>query len=322
MAVTFSTRWALALSLFAACGGGDDGASDCDPSMGDANTRVGTFEIELVAPTADTPGRTTVVGVVYDGPTPENIIWETSMTSGDCTLLTPRVPFCATPCGSGAACVEDNTCAPYPTKQGVGTVHVGGMMLTSGGNGDGFDMTPIADSYTPPGSVQIAYPGFAEGDDVSIDASGTAFACAFGITGRGIPPLIVTTNQPALAQSTALDLAWTAPANTAAADVTIKLDISHHGGSKGKIECTTPDDGQLSIGAALVDGLLALGAAGYPTIILSRDDVASTLISAGRVDLVLRSEIELPIVVPGVTSCTEDTQCPKGQTCRDDLTCG
>jgi hypothetical protein len=313
---------ALALTLAACGGGGDDDGTACDPSMGDSGSRVGTFEIELVPPNADTPGRTTVVGVVYDGPSPDNVVWETAMMAGDCKLLTPRVPFCATPCGSGAACVEDDTCAPYPTKQGVGTVHVAGLSITAGGTGGGFDMTPIANSYSTPGSVTIAYPGFAEGDDVSIAASGADAACAFDITARGIPPLAVTSSQPALAQSTALQLAWTAPADTAAATVEIKLDISHHGGTKGQIECTTTDDGQLTIDATLVDGLLALGAAGYPTIVFVREEVGSTVIAAGRVDLALRSRVELPIVVPGVTSCTETSQCPKGQTCRDDLTCG
>lgn len=320
MLATAPTRGVLLALVLAACGGSDDDASDCNPAMGDDATLVGTFEIELVAPTADTPGRTTVVGVVYDGPSPENIIWEQSMTAGDCELLTPRVPFCATPCGSGAACVADNTCQPYPAKESVGTVHVDGLALTGGGTG--FDMTPIADTYSPPASVDIAYPGFGEGDEVTVEASGSDFACTFSASARGIAPLVVTSNQPALAQSTALDLAWTAPANTTAAIVDIHLDISHHGGTKGKITCRTADDGQLQIAAPLVDGLLALGAAGYPTIILSRDTVGSTVISAGRVDLVLRSQIELPISVPGVTSCTEDNECPQGQTCRDDLTCG
>jgi hypothetical protein len=307
----------------AACGGGDDDdGTNCDSSMGDGNTLVGTFEIELVAPTTDTPGRTTVVGSVYDGAQPETIVWETSMTSGDCKLLTPRVPFCATSCGTNAACVEDDTCQPYPTKQTVGTVHVAGLTLTAGGSDGGFDMTPISNSYSTPGTVTIAYPGFAEDDDVSIESSDTAFACSFTVNGRGLAPLAITTSQPALAQSTALVMQWTPPANAAPTSVEIKLDISHHGGTKGKIECSTPDDGEVTIAASLVDGLLALGAAGYPTIILSREDIDSTVISAGRVDLAVRSQVELPIAVPGVTSCTETSQCPNGQVCRDDLTCG
>lgn len=323
MTVTFLPRGLLAVCLLAACGGGDDDdGATCDSSMGDGNALVGTFEIELVAPTTDTPGRTTVVGAVYDGPQPQPVVWETSMMSGDCALLTPRIPFCATPCGNDAACVEDDTCQPYPTKQGVGTVHVAGLALSAGGTDGGFDMTPISNSYSPPGSVTIAYPGFAEDDEVSIASSDTAFACAFAVNGRGLAPLDVTTDQPALAQSTALVLQWTPPADAAPTTVEIKLDISHHGGTKGTIECTTADDGELTIAAPLVDGLLALGAAGYPTIKLAREDIDSTVISAGRVDLAVRSQVELPIVVPGVTSCTDTSECPKGQTCRDDLTCG
>jgi hypothetical protein len=312
---------ALALTLAACGGGGDDDGTACDPSMGDSGSRVGTFEIELVPPNADTPGRTTVVGVVYDGPSPENVVWETAMMAGDCKLLTPRVPFCATPCGSGAACVEDDTCAPYPTKQGVGTVHVAGLSITAGGTGGGFDMTPIANSYSTPGSVTIAYPGFAEGDDVSIAASGADAACAFDITARGIPPLAVTTSQPALAQSTALQLAWTAPADTAAATVEIKLDISHHGGTKGMIECEADDTGSLTIPAALVAELLDLGVAGYPTIVVTRASTGSTTTAAGRVDLVVSSQVERAVLVDGLVSCTDDASCPDGQTCQPDLKC-
>jgi hypothetical protein len=301
-------------ALVAACGGGDDDGVACDPAMGDTNVEVGTFEIELVAPSGDTPGYTSMVGVVHDGPSPGTLVWEEDQTAGDCRLVTPRVPFCATSCGSDAACVEDDVCLAYPAKQDVGTVHATGL-------GAAFDLEVRNGNYQPSG-VTLAYPPFTEGGAVALESEGSAFACSFTLAGHGIAPLVVTTTEPALAAGTALDLAWTPPADGNAATVHVQLDISHHGGTKGKIECETADDGSLSIAASLVDGLLALGAAGYPTVILSRDATGSALVPAGRVDLAITAQVELPIDVPGVQSCTEDNECPQGQTCRDDLTCG
>ncbi len=86
------------------------------------------------------------------------------------------------------------------------------------------------------------------------------------------------------------------------------------------IECETRDTGSLSVDAALVQELVDLGVAGFPTVILTRRAVSSTKTSAGRVDLVVYSDLELSIGVPGVVSCTDNEDCPSG-TCLPDLTC-
>ena len=101
----------------------------------------------------------------------------------------------------------------------------------------------------------------------------------------------------------------------------MKLDISHHGGSKGKIECTTADDGELELSSAMVSALVDLGVAGFPTIIVSRKAVGSVTISPGRVDFVAAAEVERAVTLEGVVSCNDSAQCPQGQTCQDDLTC-
>lgn len=311
--------WWLVVGLVAgACGCNNDVA--CDPSVGDATVRVGTFEVELVAAARDTAAYTSVGGLVHDGPTPETLVWETAASAGDCTLLTPRVPFCSTPCGGSAACVEDETCEPYPAKQDVGTVWVSG--LSHGGSSAAIELTSSESNYQIPSGVTLAYPPFAEGDAIDLSSDGSAFACGFTMSARGIPPLVVTTTTLALADGTALDLAWTPPADPAAATVAIKLDISHHGGTKGKIVCETADDGALTIAATLIDDLLALGAAGYPSIILSRDLTSSAVVSAGRVELLITAQVELLVDVPGVQSCNDSSQCTPPQVCRDDLTCG
>jgi hypothetical protein len=322
----------VALVALPACGSGDDDGATTSPdaavaggpdaAAGDPTLLVGKFVVELVAADDTAAAHTTVLGTIYDGAQPESIVWETAATSGDCVLYTPRVPFCSTPCGSGNVCVEDDTCAPYATKQVVGTVHVTGLATTSGG--DAFDMDPIARTYQPTADVGLAYPPFTAGDAVRFAAAGSDFAAAFSVEAEGIAPLVLTSADPALARDQPIVLAWTASAASPAspAKLAVKLDISHHGGSRGKIECLAPDSGSLSIDAQLVNPLLDLGAAGYPTIIVARQLTGSTTIAAGRVELELRSEVERPVSVPGLQSCTDDTDCDPGEVCRDDLTCG
>jgi hypothetical protein len=194
----------------------DSGASNTAP--GDPSVLAGTFQVRLVPPapgvggSPDTPGYTDVRGKVYSGPSPSYIVWELSKKAGDCQLLLPRVPFCSTPCGGAAACVEDDTC------------HV-------------------------------------------------------------------------------------------------SIDISHHGGIKGIIECDAEDTGSLELSAALLTELLNLGVAGFPTIHISRRFVGSTTIAPGRVELAVVSDVLIPVEIPGLTSCNDDSSCPNGQTCQADETC-
>jgi len=49
--------------------------------------------------------------------------------------------------------------------------------------------------------------------------------------------------------------------------------------------------------------------------------VGSAVIARGRVDLVLSSQVERGVEVPGVVSCNEDADCPGGQRCQPDRRC-
>jgi hypothetical protein len=116
-------------------------------------------------------------------------------------------------------------------------------------------------------------------------------------------------------------LSWTAP-RAGGGKVHVKLDISHHGGSKGRIECDADDTGAIELPATLVSELLQLGAAGFPTVIVTRKGpVGSAVLAPGRVELTVSSEAEHAVLVPGIVSCTDSSECPMGQTCQPDLTC-
>lgn len=298
----------------------DAGIVDSTPAdkPGDPTILVGTFQVQLVAANADTgtPGYTALAGKVYDGPTPSSVIWEETVKEGDCRLLTPRVPFCSTPCGSSAACVEDETCQAYPVAQSVGTVQVHGLQTEAGAVD--FSMDAILNGYQP--SMTLAYPAFSEGDDIVVSAQGSSFTAAFSLTAQGIAPLNVFNDAITLSANQALTLSWSPPATAIGSKIHVKLDISHHGGTKGKIECDTSDTGTLVLPASLITPLLALGAAGFPTVVVARTASGSATISAGRVDLLITSEVEKAVAIPGVVSCNSDDDCPTG-TCQPDLTC-
>ncbi len=313
----------------AAVGGGASGGSDTGGSGGNAdgghamgggdpNILVGAFQVALKKPT-DEAGFTSIAGRLFDGPSPANIGWEPGSEVDGCQLFEPRVPFCSPSCGGSAVCVEDDTCQDYPAAHSAGVVSVTGIRTEAGENT--FEMSPIAENYQAPAGTTLAYPPFDEGDVVTLSAAGDYFA-AFEIEARGIAPLSLSTDDAiALDESAGAVLAWSAPAD-ATTSVHVKLDISHHGGSKGKIECDVPDTGAVTIAPSLISELLGLGVSGYPTVVVSRENIGSAIIESGRVDLVISSSVERAVAIEGLTSCTGDADCPDGQTCQVDLKCG
>lgn len=117
----------------------------------------------------------------------------------------------------------------------------------------------------------------------------------------------------------ALELAWTAPA-APTERVAVRLDISHHGGTRGKIECDTADDGSLTIASTLLTRLAPLGVAGYPTIAATRVARGRDADPRGRRRMLnVSSEVETPVEIPNLRSCTSNADCDGG-TCRADLT--
>jgi hypothetical protein len=268
--------------------------------------------------TPATDGYTSLVGKIYDGSSPSQLVWENDMTGGGCVLLTPRVPFCETSCGGSAVCVEDGVCEPYPAAQSVGDVTATNIRTLAGATT--FVMTPIANNYQA--DEALAYPAFAEGDDVALAAAGSDFASAFELHAQGIAPLVLSDDALALDAASALAVRWTPPDSSGASRVLVSLDISHHGGTKGKIECDVADSGSLDIPASLISRLLALGVAGFPTIVVTRESRGTATLALGDVELVVYSRIERSVEVPGVLSCTDDAECESPATCQPDLTCG
>ncbi len=304
----------------APAGGGSSGGGGHAQGIGDPDLLVGAFQILMRAPAEGETPVTSVTGRIYDGPTPANIVWEAGTEIDGCQLFTPRVPFCSPACGGSAVCVEDGECKDYPTAQSAGVVTLAGVTTEAGTSS--FEMAPIAENYQPPAGTSLVFPPFEEGAAVSLAAAGDYFA-GFSVEARGIAPIdLLDSAAVPIDTTTGAELAWTAPEDASLSSVHVKLDISHHGGSKGKLECDIPDTGSYTIAPALIGELLALGFSGYPTVVVSRENVGSVTIESGRVDLVISSSIERAVEVEGLVSCTDDIDCPDGETCQVDLSCG
>src|SRR4029079_1958057 len=114
-------------------------------------------------------------------------------------------------------------------------------------------------------SDALPNPPCAEGADVSLMAD------AFSMQEKCIAPFDLAPGVVAVKRGEAMPLTWNAPSMPDLARVQIRLDISHHGGKKGEIDCAVPDMGAFEIPASLVTDLVDLGLAGFPTVQVARE---------------------------------------------------
>jgi hypothetical protein len=271
---------------------------------------------EATEESAATPARTSFLGLVNDGAKPSPNSWVEEQSAAGCKLYTPVSPLCDPSCGSSAACVSDNMCVPYPKSQSVG-------IITLKGVGDApVEMAPVGSSnnYQPKAGTALPYPPCAENTVLSLTVEGGAYE-GFELQTKCIAPLEFQ-GPIKLLKATPLKLSWQAPTDPALARIQVRLNISHHGGSRGEIRCDVDDNGALELPATMVDRLLELGVAGFPTIVLTRVS-SGGVVGEGpaNVELIVQQYVERAIEIDGLVSCNDTALCPEGQTCQADLTC-
>lgn len=309
---------------------GDTSEARDDAAASGVTDAVGRFELTLVpavparADLPATPAFTSLLGRVYDGETPEGITWTMIDEDGDCILFEPSVPACDPQCTSGDVCAATDQCVAYPRPFDVGTVTLRGLQVEGGDDAIAIEPLPPSNTYQLPGSVQLSYPPFAEGDPLAIEAEGGELA-AFTIETVAIAPLAGTADGPIrFAGDTATELRWTPPARPSDSRIHVRVDISHHGGQKGEIVCDAPDTGALTISTRLATGLIDLGVAGFPSLEIVREALGSTPAGRGRIELAVTSPVTIELEIPGLVSCDdpgEQAGCPDGQQCGGDRRC-
>lgn len=295
--------------------GGENAAGAAGSATADDLDLYGGFTVSYVPAAPDTmsDARTSIIGKFNDGPTPSPQVWKVETEANGCKLSVPQRVLCQPACGSQAACAGDNTCLPYPMAIGVGTATLTGIGPTP------ITMEPIANNYQPKSSASVPYPPCSEGDSLMLAAAGGGHA-SIAIAAKCIAPL--TFDGPyTIEKGKPLQLTWTAPGQPNLAKIGVKVDISHHGGATGMIECDVADTGSLEIPAMLVDRLVELGAAGFPTVTATRKVVAAGSGKTANLTLTIAAAVEQPVMIPGLVSCSEDTDCPSGQTCQPNRAC-
>lgn len=294
----------------------DDSTGGTIPPAVDSDAS-GFFRIILNEKTDLAQGVPTFQGKVYSGPVPEAISWLEIGKSGSCTLYKPKAPFCDPGCGSNALCVSDGVCKSFPKSIAVGKVTLTGVRTKEGATS--FSMDPILNGYQQPANTVIDFNPFTEGDPVSVSAAGDTALGMFSVSAKAISRLVVLNDSIVLTDGQPIRLRWTPPVKDIGSKIEVAVDISHHGGAKGKIECEAEDNGSLDIAASLVDALKALGVSGFPRIELARRTIGTN--AKFDVSLEIQSPITKLLTIPGLISCSGDEECPDGQTCQQDLQC-
>jgi hypothetical protein len=286
--------------------GSGGSASGAGGSGGALPALHGSFTFELVEETPEVMAFTRFSGAVFDAPYPPSFPLTLDSTDGDCELWVPTNASCPTACSNGV-CTANGVCSMFPKEASAGTVTVDGI------EGGQFTVSPVTTRFVYQAPSALANPPCTESSTVTVSGNG------FSVEAKCIKPLVLTSTVPIPVMSgSPVELEWEA-ATEPSARINIKLDIAHHGGRKGEIQCDVPDTGSFSIPAALVTKLVSLGLAGFPTIGVKRIVNATATGQAG-IAMVMAAPLERAVDT-GVQSCLETTDCDDGETCTEAKIC-
>lgn len=291
-------------------GGRDAGAG----GTGVANAPHGIFEVRYVTGESAATSFADITGLVRDGAPVQLVLWEKKKTEGDCSIYTPRIPFC-TSCSSPRMCAADNVCRLPPTSLPVGKVTLTGLNSPSGANP--FELAPVTSTTGTyyQCAENLPLPPCTVGGAIALDATGEGQFPAFNIAARCIAPLVVTNTECMIESGRDFALTWL-PGTVADARVGFELDLSHHGGTRGRLVCDTADSGSLRVPGALIKSLMDLGVTGFPKAEIKRVFTNQSAVGSGQVELRLRSDREFLVDIPGLQSCNINAECVAPETCQ------
>jgi hypothetical protein len=296
-------------------GGGAGGSTSSGSSTApSASAPYGVFEIHYATGSGSSPSYTDITGLMRDGMTTELVVWEKKKTDGDCALYTPRIPFCEA-CASPQVCVADNVCRTPPSSYSIGNVTLTGL---NGSNP--LELTPISSAANTDTKYLCAetlpLPPCTAGASISLVATGEGQFPAFSIAGKCIAPLVVANATIAIESGKDFTLTWT-PGAVADARIGLEFDLSHHGGSKGRLLCDTADSGSLKVSGTLIKSLMDLGVTGFPKAEVKRVFTGKSAVGTGTAELRLRANLEFVAEIPGLKSCNSGADCIAPETCQE-----
>jgi hypothetical protein len=281
-------------------GGGSSGAPSAGGGNAASDVSLGAFSVTLNAAIETTPAYTSVLGKVYSGENPNEVI-ETPIASGNgCTAYKYSLQACIeVECSSSQRCAGPEECRDLPRLVNVGTVSVAGF--------DSGAVTLSATNNNYQYAGDIAYPGVADGGPLTLTATGDHYP-AFTIAATGVAPMVLSAESYSLSDGSPLLVEWQAGQNTAAR-VSIVLNLTRHGGSAGYLECDAPDSGSLTIPANVLQALVDLGVAGFPQLVATRYTQGVAAVPGGRIALNVASVTMPELNVEGLCSCFDSSDC-------------
>ena len=108
---------------------------------------------------------------------------------------------------------------------------------------------------------------------------------------------------------------WTAPTTAGRGEVRLRLNIDQHGVTPVSLYCSFEDDGSAVVPASVIDGLLAQGVSGFPSVLMSRRTVDRQDVGDGCMEFIVQSPREAAVDVEGFIPCDSPDDCPTGMTC-------
>lgn len=292
---------------------GPSGPEIIEPPV--ATQSFGTFRVQLIPenPELSNPAYTNFVGMMKDGPIPPVDIFTQTMDRGQCKLYKTQVPFCQEPCQNGYLCVANDSCMREPSAYSVGNITLTGMK--SGGESKTYISEPGDRAF----DYQISspypdYPPANEGDTITFSAAGKGSVAPFTLKVPCIAPLVIKNDEILLEDGKDITLNWEPPKVAGISTISIRFNLSYHGGTKGEIQCETEDDGTVTIPAEMIDKLKSYGTAGYPCVYITRQAIAVS--EAAKAKATVECTITKMLTIPGLISCSGNT-CPEGKTCID-----
>lgn len=302
-------------------GDGDAGDGDGDGDNVSGDPLYGAFTVLLTAENESTGNEAyaSFQGNVRTAEIAESIEWEFVREEGECELLVPAFPFCDPVCASGTVCVAGDMCVSEAQPVNIGPITVSGLLTQAGATE--LTVAPIGSksNYLLGASDSLEYPPAEDGAPVAL--TGEINGLPLSITTSGISPISVDTADLPIGGEEDVVVTWAEPESGSQSEMELLVDISHHGGVKGKVLCTTADDGEHTIPASILNDLIDLGVAGFPTLTYHR---VARGVSAAPHEIEFRVEqnVQISVAIDGLVSCTFDEDCPDGEVCQVDRSCG
>jgi hypothetical protein len=280
--------------------GGSSGASSAGGGNAASDVSLGSFSVTLEAALGEKPASTSVIGKVYSGAYPAEVIETAVASSNGCTAYKYSLQACIeVECSSSQRCAGPEDCRDLPRLVSVGAVSMTGL--------EAGPLTLAAVSNNYQNVADIPYPGLADGASLTLTAAGDHYP-AFSITSTAVAPMVLRANSYSVSGDSPLLVEWE-PGQNNAARVSIVLNLTRHGGSAGYLECDAPDSGSLTIPANVLKALFDLGVAGFPQLVANRRTQGVAAVPGGQIALNVTAVTMPTLNVDGICSCFDSGDC-------------